>query len=673
MATQVQLRRGNTTQTNAFTGAVAEITIDTDKDTVVVHDGSTAGGFPLARESAVSANQIFAQAAFNTANASFQAANSAGSYANSSFAIANSTAAYSNTVNDTQNNSITSAFTTANSAGVYANGAFAAANSANVLAQQAFDKANSAITANSVATLNNKTFDVSVSSNNIFSIQGQSIASYSGSGQVLLLQNSPTISVLNLSDSQLNLDGGTGSLYWSGQSGVAQAGDLKAGVYSSDPASNNSLFTFGGAGANVMSVGIEGSLFIGTALPSNDGGLNTTYPGWLVVQSGAKFGGTINTLGALQFDDPATANVIFADGTRQNTAYQTIVWTTANSAGSYANSAFATANNEAGVNLTQNNSITAAFTGANSAGVYANGAFVRANNSINANTGGTITGDLTVTQNLSVGNLFVSGQTFSVSAGTIVANDTLIILGEGNYFSDTKDIGFAGHYNDGTNAHSGLIRDIGTKEWYLFKGYTPEIDANNNVIIADGSFIVDTLNANLKSTTITIKGIDLLPYVNNAYTAANTADNKATSAGVYANGAFVAANTADNKATSAGVYANGAFATANNEAGVNLTQNNSITAAFTTANSAGVYANGAFIAANTADNKATSAGVYANGAFDKANTDVTNITISPSQAYGNATHIPIVTVSANGRINAISTVAVTATDPSAIAFAIALG
>ena len=40
---------------------------------------------------------------------------------------------------------------------------------------------------------------------------------------------------------------------------------------------------------------------------------------------------------------------------------------------------------------------------------------------------------------------------------------------------------------------------------------------------------------------------------------------------------------------------------------------------------------------------------------------------------GNATHIPIVTVSANGRINAISTVAVTATDPSAIAFAIALG
>ena len=65
MATQVQLRRGNTSQTNAFTGAVAEITVDTDKETVVVHDGSTAGGFPLARESALSANLAFTQAAFN--------------------------------------------------------------------------------------------------------------------------------------------------------------------------------------------------------------------------------------------------------------------------------------------------------------------------------------------------------------------------------------------------------------------------------------------------------------------------------------------------------------------------------------------------------------------------------------------------------------------------------
>ena len=46
MARQVQLRRGTTAQTSSFTGAVGEVTVDTDKDVVVIHDGSTAGGFP---------------------------------------------------------------------------------------------------------------------------------------------------------------------------------------------------------------------------------------------------------------------------------------------------------------------------------------------------------------------------------------------------------------------------------------------------------------------------------------------------------------------------------------------------------------------------------------------------------------------------------------------------
>ena len=48
MAKRIQLRRGTTAQTNAFTGAVGEVTVDTDKDVLVVHDGVTAGGFPEA-------------------------------------------------------------------------------------------------------------------------------------------------------------------------------------------------------------------------------------------------------------------------------------------------------------------------------------------------------------------------------------------------------------------------------------------------------------------------------------------------------------------------------------------------------------------------------------------------------------------------------------------------
>jgi hypothetical protein len=54
MATILQLRRGTTVQHSSFTGALGEVTVDTTKDTIVVHDGSTAGGFALAKESDIS-------------------------------------------------------------------------------------------------------------------------------------------------------------------------------------------------------------------------------------------------------------------------------------------------------------------------------------------------------------------------------------------------------------------------------------------------------------------------------------------------------------------------------------------------------------------------------------------------------------------------------------------
>lgn len=53
MAKQLQIRGGTTVQHSTFTGALREITIDTDKDVVVVHDGTTVGGFPLAKQTSV--------------------------------------------------------------------------------------------------------------------------------------------------------------------------------------------------------------------------------------------------------------------------------------------------------------------------------------------------------------------------------------------------------------------------------------------------------------------------------------------------------------------------------------------------------------------------------------------------------------------------------------------
>ena len=78
------------------------------------------------------------------------------------------------------------------------------------------------------------------------------------------------------------------------------------------------------------------------------------------------------------------------------------------------------------------------------------------------------------------------------------------------------------------------------------------------------------------------------------------------------------------------------------------------------ANSAAIYANGAFAAANAAiatdttqNNSITVALNTANAAFTQANTDFTNITAAAA-TYGNAISIPAITLTANGRVSAIS-------------------
>ena len=49
MAKRVQRRRGTTSEHSNFTGAEGEVTVDTTLDILVVHDGTTAGGHPVAK------------------------------------------------------------------------------------------------------------------------------------------------------------------------------------------------------------------------------------------------------------------------------------------------------------------------------------------------------------------------------------------------------------------------------------------------------------------------------------------------------------------------------------------------------------------------------------------------------------------------------------------------
>lgn len=59
MPTTLQFRRYNTAATANVTGANGEITIDTEKETAVIHDGTTAGGYPLVRDGAATISDTF--------------------------------------------------------------------------------------------------------------------------------------------------------------------------------------------------------------------------------------------------------------------------------------------------------------------------------------------------------------------------------------------------------------------------------------------------------------------------------------------------------------------------------------------------------------------------------------------------------------------------------------
>jgi len=153
MATQLQLRRGNTAQTAVFTGAIAEVTVDTDQKTVVVHDGTTVGGTYIITKSQLESNVSI---------------------------IAG--------INSTQNTNITAVNNFAASSYNQANTATTTAQGANGLAQAAFNKANTGGTFTGSVTINQ---DLTVSGN--VNITGNVISH----GANDLIINDPLIYIAN--------------------------------------------------------------------------------------------------------------------------------------------------------------------------------------------------------------------------------------------------------------------------------------------------------------------------------------------------------------------------------------------------------------------------------------------------------------------------------------------
>jgi hypothetical protein len=363
---------------------------------------ASAGAFNQANAAFIAANSAgaYANSAFLAANIADAKAVTAGSYANSAFIVANNsllidvtqnnsiTAAFAkantqDNINLTQNNSITAAFAAANAATATdltqnnsITAAFTAANTSQASATAAFIRANNSISANAGGTITGSlvvTGNLTVQGNTTF--VDTEILSVEDS--LIKLANNNTADTLDIGFyGQYN---STGTKYAGLARNAASDNFFLFKGLTADPA-GNTLATGSVTAANAATLIANVSAYSITIGGQNiqtytDNAYNTANAAFAKANTQDAINLTQNNSITAAF---AAANAATATDLTQNNSIAA-AFTAANSAGSYANSAFIVANNSLLIDTTQNNSIAAAFTAANSSGVYANSAFNHAN------------------------------------------------------------------------------------------------------------------------------------------------------------------------------------------------------------------------------------------------------------------------------------------------------
>jgi hypothetical protein len=308
--------------------------------------------------------------------------------------------------------------------------------------------------------------------------------------------------------------------------------------------SSNTLFIGAPDGTGVIAVG--GKYYIDTTIAA----FAHANAAFLAANNGLGLGAAFAAANAAF----AAANGAFASANAgQATAnasydFANSAHSVANLAFDHANAAFAAAN--AGL-ATAN----AGIAHANAAFATANAAYDEANTKFSSS-GGTISGDVLIT-----GNLSVTGNATVFTANNLVINDPFILLANNNT-SDVLDIGFTGHYD--TDLHTGLFRSAGTKEWYLFKGYNEHFFYDGgSVDINANNFTLDILNADFKTSNLILGGTNAISWLQSIFAHANTAHESANAALATGNAALASANAGLASANAAHAIANIAFNQAN--------------------------------------------------------------------------------------------------------------
>ena len=260
-------------------------------------------------------------------------------------------------------------------------------------------------------------------------------------------------------------------------------------------------------------------------------------------------------------------------------------------------------------------------------------------NTVVRTTGGTISGDLAIT-----GNLVVSGNTITQDVETIVAQDSLIELAANNA-ADALDIGFFGSYVSAGTKYTALFRDASDSGKYkLLTGGTEKPSAGNTVNAQ--AFSTATLQANI--TGGTVSGLT-------AAIAIADGGTNATSFGtgnlVFFNGTSLAsiANTG-----SAGTYANASHVpviTTDAYGRVSSVTNTAIAI-----DASQITSGNLAIARGGSNNN----GGYTTGGilqFDGSKF-VSLANTGTAGTFANASHIPVITTDAYGRVTGVTNTAI---------------
>jgi len=749
MSTQVQIRRGNTAQTSTFTGSIAEITVDTDKKVVVVHDGTTAGGNPLIRANAsITTGQIL------TSNGSHLLALSntgtAGVYGNASFIPVVTTDAYgrvssvTNTAIAISSGVVTGVMTFAQggaNATTYTTGGLLTSNGTAFVSVANTGTAGTYANASYIPVITTDAYGrVSAVTNTLVQIAASQVTSgvlpfaQGGSnnttyttGAILTSNGTSFVALANTGTAGTYANASYVPVITTDAYGRVSSVTNTAIAITSTAVTGVMTFAQGGANATSYTTGglltSNGTAFVSVANTGTAGTYaNAAYVPVITTDAYGRVSAVTNTLVQIAASQITSGVLPFAQGGANNTTYTTGAILTSNgtafvalsntgTAGTYANAAYVpviTTDAYGRVSAVTNTAIaidTAAITSGTladarlpatgTAGTYANSThipvittdakgrvtaitntviqssttsvqgIVQLNdtvtstltsvaataNAVNAtynfastkfnSSGGTISGDTTIT-----GNLIVNGTTTTVNTSTVSTSDSLLKLANNNTAGDSLDIGFYGTYNATGQKYAGLVRQAGSN-FFLFKDLTTDPTSN---ALATGSLTASntaTLRANI--TGGTVSSLASAIGVADGGTGATTLTAGGILIGSGTSAVTILANTG-----TAGTYANAAYVpviTTDAYGRVSAVTNTLIQIS-TTQITSGVlpFAQGG-----------TNASSYTTGALLTSNgTSIISLAnTGTAGTYGNATYVPVITTDAYGRVTSVTNTAIT--------------